>query len=351
MAQVNPHIYDVHYTRPTSGTQSASKAVNYLSRRYEEKETDNDREDGQEPGRDSSWYTMPEDQQTGNAERFKEEAKRRSREKIESAQERGKDLDQDHSPGNVSYVHVVISPASRDEMSNEDFESLKEPWIRDRQGNVHEHYGAIHRDDPEGPKMHLLIARDRIDKKRELPEMKEQTAELIARRDREREQERSPGREQGQERSQEQHRESSRDRQRESGRGAGQRQQGSPDSGREPGSRSERGGERERAGREREGKDRNEKQYVIVTEYQDRKGKFHEVIADDRPMSRERAELYAKHYNKTGSPGGATYSPKAVEELRGGEGRRIKREVKRQQKAGGSKDGGSRQDDDRDLEM
>jgi len=353
VAQSNPHVYHVSYTRPTSGTQNASKAVNYLSRRYQEKGADkeSDREGGPEqtggPTRESSWYTLPEDQQTGNAQRFKEEARRRSRERIESARERGKDLDQDHSPKNVSYVHVVISPASRDEFSNEDFIACKEPWIRDRQGNTHEHYGAIHRDDPEGPKMHLVIARDRIHKNRELPHMKERTAGIIAERDRLREHER------GQEREKERPEDRDRRAEREGGRSRRYREPVNVE--RAARFTGDAHSPQETAlGWHEETPQSRGKLYVVVGEYDGANGKRHEFIGNDQPRTESQALRLSMRYNDEaggGAGGGAVYRPEAVEDLKGREGRRIRRELKRQQKESGSNGGEGRADDDRDLEI
>lgn len=173
--QTNPNIYDVHYVRAGSKGYSASRLVRYLLRRPVDKER---------PGPESEWRTLPEELTFGNAEAFKEAANRRRRERLESAQSRGKDVSQDHSPGNVSYLHIVLSPSRREEFSAEDFGALIEPWVRDKRGRVCPHFGVIHHDDPEGPKLHLAVARDRLHKKRELPQLKERTAEIIRERER-----------------------------------------------------------------------------------------------------------------------------------------------------------------------
>lgn len=172
--QVNPHIYDVAYTRPDTRGQSAARLVRYLTRRPDDKER---------PGPESEWHSLPDEQVFGSPEAFKRAANRRQRERVESARRRDKDLGQDHSPQNVSYVHVVISPSSREAFRDEDWGALVGPWVRDRKGRPCAYMGAVHYDDPEGPKLHLAIARDRIHKTKELPQLKEMTAELIRERE------------------------------------------------------------------------------------------------------------------------------------------------------------------------
>lgn len=183
-----PNIYDSHWVRCGSKAYSASKIVRYLSRRPEDKEraTSEDR-----------WRDLDERDTFGNAEAFKEEANRRRAERLASAEERGVDIGQDHSPKNVQYLHVVISPRGREDMDREDFRVLAEPWVRGEDGRLYEHYGAIHRDDPEGPKLHLVVARDKL-RARELEAAKERGDGLVLERERsmgrEVEPERGPGR-------------------------------------------------------------------------------------------------------------------------------------------------------------
>lgn len=184
MARANPNIYDVAYTRCNPSNQSAARLVRYLTRRPHDKER---------PGRESDWTSLPEDQVFGNSEAFKQEANRRRRERVERHERRGTDIGQDHSPQNVSYIHVVISPGSREEFRAEDFGELVGPWIRDRKGRPCPWFAAVHFDDPEGPKIHLAVARDRVHKTKELPLLKERTAELIREREKLLELERSAG--------------------------------------------------------------------------------------------------------------------------------------------------------------
>jgi hypothetical protein len=164
VARVNPNIYDVAYTRPGARGQSAARLVRYLTRRPADKER---------PGRESEWLTLPDEQVFGNPVAFKEAASRRGRERLERHERNGTDAGQDHSPRNVSYVHVVISPSSREAFRPEDFKALIAPWVRDRKGRVCAYFGAVHYDDPEGPKLHLAIARDRVHRTKELPQLKE----------------------------------------------------------------------------------------------------------------------------------------------------------------------------------
>lgn len=193
---VQPNIYDSHWTRCNSGGYSPARIVNYLLRRPNDKDR---------PTREASWHTIPKEQQFGDARAFKEEANRRREERLLSARLRGKDIAQDHSPKNVQYLHVVISPSRRDEFGDEDFGALIVPWIRDKGGRVFEHFGAVHYDDREGPKLHLVVARDKFSKK-DLLEAKERSDKICCERERlidldrepvrelERESEREPGR-------------------------------------------------------------------------------------------------------------------------------------------------------------
>lgn len=164
------NIYDVSYVRCNPSRYSAARLVRYLCRRPRDKER---------PGRESGWYTLPKDRQFGDVEAFKREADRRRRERVASARQRGKDIGQDHSPKNVSYLHIVISPSRREDFENEDFGALIDPWVRDRNGKPCPYYAVIHHDDPEGPKLHLGVARDRIHKTKELPRLKELTHGII----------------------------------------------------------------------------------------------------------------------------------------------------------------------------
>ena len=173
-AQVNPNIHDASYTRPDARGQSAARLVRYLIRRPANKDR---------PGPESAWHTIPEEHVFGDAERFKSAANSRRRERLHRHRQNGTDIGQDHSPKNVAYEHVVISPKSREAFRPEDFEALIDPWVRDRRGKPCAYFAAIHYDDPEGPKLHLAIARDRIHKTKELPLYKDRTDALIEERE------------------------------------------------------------------------------------------------------------------------------------------------------------------------
>ncbi len=98
----------------------------------------------------------------------------------------------------MQYLHVVISPGRRGEFGNEDFKALAAPWVRDGSGRTFEHFGAVHYDDREGPKLHLVVARDKL-KTPELVEAKERSDGICRERgrliDRDRAPEREPERE------------------------------------------------------------------------------------------------------------------------------------------------------------
>jgi hypothetical protein len=140
-----------------------------------------EREEGKEPTRESEWREI---EHTGDKERFVEEANRRRDDKRERAEEEGKDLSKDRSPGAAQYLHVVISPENGERLTNEDFRHLSREWTHDGEGGEYPHVGAVHRDSgSEGrgeghDHMHLLIARDKFSKD-ELEERKECSEELV----------------------------------------------------------------------------------------------------------------------------------------------------------------------------
>lgn len=195
---MSPNVYNVSYTHAAGSDQSAARGVRYITRRPEE------REEGKEPTRESEWREI---EHTGDKERFIEEANRRRDEKRERAEESGKDLSRDKSPGSAQYLHVVISPENSERMTDEDFKEISREWTRDEVGVEQPHVGAIHRDSRgEGhDHMHLMIARDKFSKE-ELTERKEASEELIRDiercrgLDREPEREKELGRDRGEER-------------------------------------------------------------------------------------------------------------------------------------------------------
>ena len=176
MAQKNPNIFDVSYTHPAKADQSPARIVRYLTRRPLDKN---------HPTHESQWNPLPKAQVFGDPETFKREANRRTRELRQEAEKRGKDLSKNKSARACSYLHVVLSPARRTEFSDRDFKALLEPWIKDVNGQNLPYCAAIHREKKERDHLHLLVARDKIEKKRELPYLKERTAEIISEREQE----------------------------------------------------------------------------------------------------------------------------------------------------------------------
>ncbi len=172
---MSPNVYNVSYTHAAGNSGSASRGARYVTRRPEE------REEGKEPTRESAWREI---EHIGDKERFVEEANRRRDEKRERAEDEGKDLSKDRSPGAAQYVHVVISPQNGGRISDEDLHRIAREWTHDGEGGECPHVGAVHRDSgSEGrgeghDHMHLLIARDKFSKD-ELEERKERSEELV----------------------------------------------------------------------------------------------------------------------------------------------------------------------------
>lgn len=156
---MSPNVYNVSYTHAAGNSGSASRGARYITRRPGE------REEGREPTRESEWREI---EHVGDRERFIEEANRRRDDKRERAEENGKDLGRDRSPGASQYVHVVISPENGERLTDEDFHRIAREWTCDEAGREHPHVGAVHRDSgSEGrgegrDHMHLLVARDKF---------------------------------------------------------------------------------------------------------------------------------------------------------------------------------------------
>lgn len=205
---MSPNVYNVSYTHAAGSDGSAARGARYITRRPER--TPQEREQGTEPTRESQWREIDH---TGDKERFIEEANRRRDDKRERAEESGKDLARDKSPGSAQYLHVVISPENGNRITNEDFKEIAREWTHDETGREHPHVGAVHRDSRgEGnDHMHLLIARDKLSKK-ELGERKEASEEAV------RDIERFRGLDRDTEREREPERESSREPEREASR-------------------------------------------------------------------------------------------------------------------------------------
>jgi len=165
---VSPNVYNVSYTHAAGGTLGTARGARYITRRPEE------REEGKEPTRESEWREI---EHVGNKEQFIEEANRRRDDKRERAEESGKDLTKDKSPGSSQYLHVVISPDNAERMTDEDFKEVANEWTRDEAGREQPYVGAIHRDS-DHDHMHLMIARDKFSKE-ELGERKEASEEVV----------------------------------------------------------------------------------------------------------------------------------------------------------------------------
>jgi Relaxase/Mobilisation nuclease domain len=205
---LSPNVYNVSYTHAAGSNGSASRGARYITRRPQLSREE--REQGVEPTRESEWREI---EHTGDKERFIEEANRRRDERRERAEEEGKDLSKDRSPGAAQYTHVVISPENGERMRDEDFHQVAREWTHDDSGREYPHVGAIHRD-CDHHHMHLLIARDKFSKD-ELQERKERSEELVRDIERFRGLERDTGQDTGRQR------ETERDR----GEGRGVRQQ------------------------------------------------------------------------------------------------------------------------------
>lgn len=186
MALENPNVFEVSYAHPAGHRRSAARIVRYLTRRP----LDRDR-----PTRESEWRTLPKEQVFGDPETFKREASRRTRELREEAERRGKDLSKNKSARACSYLHVVLSPSRRAQFSDADFRAILEPWIKDANGRELPFFGAIHREEEGREHLHLVIARDKVEKRRELPRLKERTAEIVRERERMLVREREPEKE------------------------------------------------------------------------------------------------------------------------------------------------------------
>ena len=176
---MSPNVYNVSYTHAAGSSGSAARGARYITRRPDLSREE--REEGKEPTRESQWREI---EHLGDKQRFVEEANRRRDEKRERAEESGKDLTRDKSPGAAQYVHVVVSPENAGRMSDEDFKEIAREWTHDESGREYPHVGAVHRDSGsrgwgEGhDHLHLLIARDKFSKG-ELEDHKERSEEVV----------------------------------------------------------------------------------------------------------------------------------------------------------------------------
>ncbi len=159
MGRKNPHVEDVSYQHPAGYDRSAVRLVVYLFRRPDDKKN---------ATRESTWTTVPRERRLGDAKTFIRAANTRTRELRKDSASRGKNLGKNKARWCTSYLNVVLSPANRGRLSDEDFRELAEPWIRDASGEQLPHVGAIHREGKGKAHLHLGIVRDRFSK----PELK-----------------------------------------------------------------------------------------------------------------------------------------------------------------------------------
>jgi hypothetical protein len=179
----NPNVWDASYQHPASYDRSAVRLVVYLFRRPDDK---------QNASSGSSWGTVPKERRLGDARAFIRAANARTREIREDAETRGKDLKKNKARWCTSFVHLVMSPSNRAQLSDEDFRRLAEPWVRDAEGRELPHVGAVHREG--GGHLHLAIVRDKFSRE-ELETLKERTDGLAMGLEQKLEQERELARE------------------------------------------------------------------------------------------------------------------------------------------------------------
>jgi hypothetical protein len=167
----NPHIEDVNYVHAAHyyDGRDAAAAVRYLVRRP-----------GNKMDPRGGWHSIPRSHRLGNAEAFKAAADERTALIWEDARKRGKTLIKNRALWCASYLHILLSPQNREELSTEELKTLARYWTVDGNGEELLHFGAVHTDGRRGKHLHLLVARDKIDR-RELRELKSRTDALAIR--------------------------------------------------------------------------------------------------------------------------------------------------------------------------
>ena len=148
----NPHVEKASYQHPASYDRSAVRYVAYLFRRPLDKNN---------ATKYSTWTTVPKERRLGDAKSFIRAANVRTRELWQDAKQRKKKLSKNKARWCTSFVNVVLSPANRERLSDEDFKRLAELWIRDPEGQDIPHVGAIHREGGGKAHLHLGIVRDK----------------------------------------------------------------------------------------------------------------------------------------------------------------------------------------------
>lgn len=168
MALRNPHIEDASYQHPAYYDRSAVRLVVYLFRRTSDRKN---------ATRESGWETVPRERRYGDARAFIRAANARTRELWEDAESRGKQLRKNKARWCTSFVNVVLSPANREDLSDEDFGALLGPWVRDAEGNELPHVAALHREKGGRAHLHVGIVRDKFSRE-ELKLLKQETDAL-----------------------------------------------------------------------------------------------------------------------------------------------------------------------------
>ena len=153
MGLENPNVWDVSYQHPASYDRSAVRLVIYMWRRPDDK---------RHPHAGSRWVTLPGERRLGDARSFIRAANGRTHEIREDAEARGKDLSRNKAAWCCSFTHLVLSPSNRAELPDEALLRLADPWVRDADGRVLPHVGAVHREG--GGHLHLAVVRDKFSK-------------------------------------------------------------------------------------------------------------------------------------------------------------------------------------------
>jgi hypothetical protein len=164
----NPHIEDASYQHPAYYDRSAVRLVVYLFRRTEDRKN---------ASRESGWETVPKERRYGDARAFIKAANARTRELREDAERRGKQLRKNKARWCTSFVNVVLSPANREDLSDEDFGALLGPWVRGADGDELPHVAALHRERGGRVHLHVGIVRDKFSRE-ELKLLKKETDAL-----------------------------------------------------------------------------------------------------------------------------------------------------------------------------
>ena len=154
----NPDIENASYVMAKDYYEGrdAGHLIRYLWRRPANKQAPR-------TGGRGSWYTIPANHRLGNAESFTAAANARTSAVFVHHRKKGTQIGQNYAPWATSYVHVVISPRSRDDLTAEQIAALSEPWITDQNGEIMPHVGAVHTDGRRGQHVHIAVARNNFE--------------------------------------------------------------------------------------------------------------------------------------------------------------------------------------------